>query len=128
MEETKHPKVFISYAWGTEDYQQKVLAFYSVFGNLIKTYHIWFPILYIYGNPSWNFPMFRKFSIRLFSKSDLEEISKLFGFSNIEDFKSNFKDSKIKYSNNIKDFRYTNSFDRVPFLSDYVKDEELGIY
>ena len=29
MKETKHPKVFISYAWGTEDYQQKVLAFAS---------------------------------------------------------------------------------------------------
>ena len=29
MEKIEHPKVFISYAWGSEDYQDKVLAFAS---------------------------------------------------------------------------------------------------
>lgn len=103
-------------------------ANYSVFGNVIKTYPIWFPRLYIYGNPLWNFPKFRNFAKRLCCKGDLEDISKLFGFSNVEDFKSNFKDSVIKYSDVIKDFRYPNSFERVPFLSDYVKYEDLGRY
>lgn len=103
-------------------------ANYSVFGNVIKTYPIWFPRLYIYGNPSWNFPTFRNFAKRLCCKGDLEDISKLFGFSNVEDFKSNFKDSIIKYSDDIKDFRYSNSFERVPFLSDYVKYKDLGTY
>lgn len=27
MEKIDHPKVFISYAWGTNEYQQKVLEF-----------------------------------------------------------------------------------------------------
>jgi hypothetical protein len=147
-----HPKVFISYAWGTKEYQDKVLAYatalksdgvdikldkwslkegndtYAFYGKERYDSWPWFPMLYIYNNSSDGQSMLSNFSRRLRSKEWLMIAVQIFGQDQSDTLTAKFIEvEKRKSEGTYQAYRYQASFDSAPIMSDFIKAEELGI-
>ena len=88
----------------------------------------WFPITYVYGKLEYGNSSFRQFALRLKSKEHLQEVSKIMGFSNTEEFKKKYIEIETKIQEgNFENYRYNSAFETVPVMCQYTKSEELGI-
>lgn len=88
----------------------------------------WFPITYVYGKLEYGNSSFRQFALRLKSKEHLQEVSKIMGFSNTEEFKKKYVEIETKIQEgNFENYRYNSAFETVPVMCQYTKSEELGI-
>jgi len=86
----------------------------------------WFPWLYIYDLYH---NSITSFAFKLKSKNECLKIIKLFNLTSINEFKKYFlnicefaKDKRYSH------YGYPESFESIPILSDYIKEEEIGMY
>lgn len=107
-------------------FADEILYNYSVFAYNFSPSHDWRPITYIYhGNPGNS--TFSQFVSQLKSKARLVKILQLFGYNNVEKFKSACIEILKKYSGgNSAKYRFYLSYDDASFLLDYIKPEEIG--
>lgn len=99
---------------------------YSQFGNIPPTWY-WFPITYIYDG-EYN-TLFKTFSKKLISKEWANEVSKMFGYSNIEEFKKVLTKKVDEFKDHPRErIRYNMSFRDAPLIFDHIEIDEIGKY
>ena len=87
----------------------------------------WFPLTYVYGKLEYGNSPFNQFVVRLKSKEHLQEVAKIMGFSNTEEFKKKYIEIETEMQKgNFREYRYNSAFETAPVICQYIKSEELG--
>lgn len=88
----------------------------------------WFPITYVYGKTEYGNSLFRQFAVRLKSKEHLQELAKVMGYSDVEEFRKKYSEIETEIKNgNFREYRYSGAFENAPVICQFIKTEELGI-
>lgn len=97
----------------------------SVFQEECNNKWNWFPLTYIYGD--YDNRQTRIFSNKLKSMEHLTEITYVFGYNNIEEFRKKFCVIESAYqSGALRPARHSRAFNDAPLLCMFIKSTELG--
>lgn len=98
---------------------------YSILGvNYVHDWK-WFPILYVYGG-GYNYTVaIQPIANRMQSREFLSKFVVLFGYSNIDEFITKYKE--VEKDNSIREYRFDSCFDPAPALIFMIKSDKLGI-
>ena len=84
-------------------------------------------LTYVYGKLEYGNSPFNQFVVRLKSKEHLQEVAKIMGFSNTEEFKKKYIEIETEMQKgNFREYRYNSAFETAPVICQYIKSEELG--
>lgn len=99
---------------------------YSQFGNIPPTWY-WFPVTYIYDG-EYN-TLLKAFSKKLISKEWANEVSKMFGYKDIDEFKTAITQKVDEFNNHPRErIGYNMAFRDAPLIFDYIEVDEIGKY
>lgn len=95
----------------------------AVFGKNYNYYWWWFPVSYVYDERNL---LIEELGEKMVSKEHLDEVSKLFGYADSNDFITAIKTIIEDIKDSRERWRYSGSWHDAPLITDYFKVEEAG--
>ena len=99
---------------------------YSLLGANYRNANLWFPILYLYGGE--DDTILQSLAVQLKSSEMAQRWARIFGFDEIASFKNKISCVlKEIEAGEYRRMRYSEAFEEVQLLTDYIKPMDIGI-
>lgn len=99
---------------------------YSLLGANYRNANLWFPILYLYGGE--DDTILQSLAVQLKSSETAQRWARIFGFDEIASFKNKISCVlKEIEAREYRRMRYSEAFEEVQLLTDYIKPMDIGI-